>query len=61
MLPPPEIGSRKVQNIRGVHPLHLQQNSDSAKCSTERSHMSKIGRGKLFLSVEVQNLHTILL
>ena len=29
----------------------------TAKCSTERSHISKGGRGKLFLSVEVQNLY----
>ena len=29
--------------------------------TTERSHMFKRGRGKLFLSVEVQYLHTILL
>ena len=29
--------------------------------TTERSLMSKRGRGKLFLSVEVQNLHIILL
>ena len=32
----------------------------TAKCS-ERSHISKGGRGELFLSVEVQNLHTLLL
>ena len=33
----------------------------TAKCSTERSHISKEGRGKLFLSVEVQNLRILLL
>ena len=41
--------------------MYLQQ-PDSAngltKCSTERSHIFKEGRGKPFLSVEVQNLHT---
>ena len=38
---------------------HLQR-TDSAKCSEsiERSHMSKRGRGKLFLSVKVQNLYS---
>ena len=35
---------------------HLQQ-TDS---TTERSHMSKRGRSKLFFSVKVQNPHTIL-
>ena len=40
--------------------MYLQQTTVlTAKCSTERSHKSKGGRGKLFLSVEVQNLHTV--
>jgi len=36
--------------------------TDSNKCSktTERPHMPKRDRGKLFLSVKLQNVHTIL-
>ena len=41
-----------------VMPLHT--GSVNGQVSTERSHKSNGGRGKLFLSVEVQNLHTIL-
>ena len=42
--------------------MYLQQtDSANGKVSTERSHKSKGGRGKFFLSVEVQNLQKLLL
>ena len=40
--------------------MHLEYFNKLTVC-TERSHKSKGGHGKLFLSVEVQILHTLLL
>ena len=39
----------------------LDRVPEPGEVSTERSHKSKGGRGKLFLSMEVQNLHILLL
>ena len=47
--------SRHFNPVVPTYPCVLATNS------TERSHKSKGGRGKLFLSMEVQNLHILLL